>query len=333
MFCNQRKITGQETPVTAEQVSEIIEESLVKITGRRQVELAFYGGSFTALSLDCQYELLQPAYQALQRNLIHSIRISTRPDCINPVIVKNLAMLGVRTVELGVQSMDDAVLAGANRGHTAKDVSNATSLIKNAGLACGVQLMPGLPGENWSSLICTVTKIIGLRPDFARVYPTLVIAGTPLANLYYDNRYKPLTIPEAVAKSAYIKLTFEQQGIKVIRTGLQATAELSKAHVVLAGPYHPAFGELVDSFLFFLMAAHCIEILSYSACEGEMTIHHHPKDSSKLRGVSGENIRRLKKTYKLSSIILKPDHHTLGELVIDFHGLSISINKNMLNYI
>ncbi|SDD47677.1 elongator complex protein 3 [Sporomusa acidovorans] len=333
IFCNQRKITGRQTPVTAKQVSTIIAERLNDINETRWVEVAFYGGSFTALPQNIQNELLAPASRALRQGYIHAIRLSTRPDCINRDIITNLIQQGVTIVELGVQSLDNQVLSKAGRGHDCQAVIDAVRQVKEAGLQCGLQLMPGLPGEDWESLIKTVRQVIHLHPDFVRIYPTIVIADTALAKLYQQEDYRPLSLKQAVARAAYMKLLFERQGITVIRTGLQASEELNNEANIIAGPYHAAFGEIVDSYLFYIMMAGFLE-QNLVPAERELLIRHHPQDCSKVRGQRNSNINRLKQSYNLVRIILSPDSSVKkGCLVLENQGQTVFYNKNMINYI
>ncbi|MGL5513992.1 MAG: elongator complex protein 3 [Sporomusa sp.] len=332
VFCNQQKITGLSTPVTALQVATIIGDRLAGINQARHVEVAFYGGSFTALAEDVQNELLAPATQALQSGLIQGIRLSTRPDCLSKSTINNLIKQQVSTVEVGVQSLDDAVLTRAGRGHDSEAVVGAVARLKAAGLQCGLQLMPGLPGEDWTSLIRTVRHAIDLAPDFVRIYPTVVIADTMLARLYRQGIYTPLSLNQGVGRAAYMKLVFGRQGIAVIRTGLQAADELDQ-QTVLAGPYHPAFGELVDSYIFYLMLAGFIEQSSLGS-EVPLIIHHHPQDCSKVRGQYNRNINDIKQRYRLRDVTLYSDHCVQkSSLLFELEGQNFITNKNMINIV
>ena len=330
VFCNQRKITGHHTPVTPQEIRGIIHEHLARITKQRHIEVAFYGGSFTALDHQIQCALLAPAYAALQAGKIHAIRLSTRPDCINEDIVDNLIAFGVSIIELGVQSLDNKVLEASARGHKASDVVTAVTIIKNKKLQCGIQIMPGLPEEDLASLITTTQGIIKLQPDFIRIYPTLVIANTKLAEMLYNGSYRALSVQEGVVRAAFLKLLFTWHHILVIRTGLQATEELDNQDVVLAGPYHPAFGEMVDSYLFYLMVAHCIEKVIVQGSSMPIIIHHHPRDTSKLRGNSNSTIKKLTDIYNTKSITLTADGQKLDELLIEYQDICYIINKKML---
>ena len=333
IFCNQRKITGKDVPVKSQEVVTIISEHLAEITEKRHIEVAFYGGSFTALTLELQSELLEPAYQALKRGEIHAIRLSTRPDCITHEIVENLMKYGVSIIELGVQSLDNKVLEASARGHNSMHVVQAVSIIKKMKLTCGIQLMPGLPLEDWTSLIATAYGIINLAPDFVRIYPTLVIANTQLADMYHEGCYKALSLSAGTARGAFLKLLFAQHGIQTIRTGLQATEELDKDNVVLAGPYHPAFGEMVDSYVFYIMLAHCVEFTCSSSKTNDIIIHHHPRDTSKVRGMCNGNIKKINLIYNIKTFILKQDGLNLDEIIFENKHFSYVINKKMLFHI
>ncbi|NLP41056.1 MAG: radical SAM protein [Veillonellaceae bacterium] len=327
IFCNQKKITGFQTSMTPKLVAQVIKDHLARINRERRIEIAFYGGSFTALPIDIQEALLTPAYHALKADKVQAIRLSTRPDCISPEILKMLHGLGVSTIELGAQSLDDKVLQSAARGHTSQAIRTAVNLIKTAGIKCGLQLMVGLPTENWSNLIKTAFQAAELKPDFTRIYPTLVIAETHLARLYQSGAYVPLPLNEAVARSAFMKLIFNRCNIPVIRTGLQASDDLNSRDVVLAGPYHPAFGEMVDAYLFNIMVARCLD--NFTELGAEVVIHHHAKDSSKVRGLANANIKAWTDNYK-ASFSLVPDGTTIGLLKIETNGHRCIITRNML---
>ena len=330
VFCDQKTITGTRQPVDAEQVDAIINAHLAQIRQPRVVEAAFYGGSFTALPLSRQRQLLEPAWRLLQAGRIQAIRLSTRPDCLQPQIIDTLQRFGVKTVELGVQSLDDQVLKSAGRGHSSAAVAPAVVRLRAAGIACGVQLMPGLPGENWFSLIRTVREVGALQPDFTRLYPTVVLAGTRLADLFQQGSYHPLSLDEAVIRCAYMKLYFGRLGIPVIRTGLQDTEELRQAGTVLAGPFHPAFGELTEAALYYLMVVQCLENAADLSPGMTLAIWHQEREGSKLRGMRNENIHRLKRRFGFKEICLYPAHLAAGQLVIQGERFRYTVNKNMI---
>ena len=281
VFCNQWQITGHHGLPGPDAIRELIDTYTASAGGGRHWEVAFYGGSFTAIPMAMQQDLLRPANEALQTGLIQGIRCSTRPDCITEAIVTNLKEFGLTCVELGVQSMDDRVLRAAQRGHTAADVIAATALLRKHGFTVGHQLMPGLPGEDWDSLCRTTKTICDLRPDMARIYPVAVLKGTELASMYEDGRYKPLTIDEGVRRAAYMKQHFLERGIRCIRTGLQATEDLDDTSQVMAGAYTPAMGELVDTYRYRKQLLSFLKTLSRDKA---VTIFYHRRETSRVRG-------------------------------------------------
>lgn len=328
IFCNQRKITGMITPVTPAEVSTIMEYHLARITEKRHIEVAYYGGSFTALPECKQCELLQPAYQAFKEGRIHGIRLSTRPDYITPEIIERLEEYGVSTVELGAQALDDHILKLTRRGHNSQDIKSAVEIIKNTGIMCGLQLMVGLPGDSWPRLAKTACDVVSIRPDFVRIYPTLVIEGTELADRYRHNQYQPLNLAEAVSRSAFLKLIFDHVGIPVIRVGLQASEELSSESTVLAGPYHPAFGEMVDASIFRLMVTRWLDCVQPD--KQTVIIHNHVRDSSKLRGIASANVLYWKRLYPEMEFKFVADGDKVGEIIIDYCNSRYVVNKMML---
>lgn len=243
IFCDQRTIAGAERPPTPDDVWARLAE--LPAEAEQAPELAFYGGSFTALAADVQEAYLRPAAQAIREGRICGIRLSTRPDAIDADVLALLQHYGVGTVELGVQSMTDEVLRLARRGHSSEDAVRALRLLQQAGLTAGVQLMPGLPGETHHSALAGARRILSLRPDMLRIYPTVVIEGTECAELYRQGVYRPLTLDEAAAVTLDIRIMAEALGVQVIRMGLQPSDGL--AGRVVAGPYHPAFGSLVNN--------------------------------------------------------------------------------------
>lgn len=309
-----------------EDVHRLIAEALPKSAGQLP-EVAYYGGSFTALPLHTQSSLLTPAYEFLQAGLVQSIRISTRPDYINQEILTNLKAFGVSTIELGAQSLDDVVLRYAVRGHTYQHVKDAVQNIKQASLQCGLQLMVGLPGETWTSLLLSARRAVNLRPDFLRLYPTIVIDSTPLADLFHTGDYSPLTLREAVSRCAYLKLLFEYHNkLSIIRTGLQASDFLEQPGTIIAGPYHPSFGEMVDSYIFYLMLVRVLD----GADTKHVLIHYHPKDHSKLRGIRNDNLDRLKAAYDIKRLELVPCGLNVSHLTVFMKNKKYVINPNMI---
>lgn len=329
VFCDQTAITGVRQPVGPKDVETVIAEHLPGVRPGRRVEIAFYGGSFTALPTEVQKGLLSPAKAILARGGAAAIRVSTRPDAIDDKKVRLLADYGVSIVELGAQSLDDKVLAAAGRGHTAADTENAVTVLKQHRFRIGLQIMPGLPEEDWLSLILTGDRFVALEPDFIRIYPTVVIDGTRLEMLYRKGQYRPLSLSSAVTRSAYLKMLADRKAIPVIRLGLQATEALAAPGAVVAGPYHPAFGEMVSAFFFNRQVAFFLE--SFSPVETlPLTIHHHPLDHSKLRGVAGANLRSWRQKYHAGEIRLVGDWPRQGELGISRDGIVYLTNNNMI---
>lgn len=245
-FCNQKHITGQLEEMTPQKAKEIIEMYLKTIdTEKFRTEIAFYGGSFTAIDFDYQTQLLEVAFEFVKKGFIKGIRLSTRPDAISVEILENLKRFGVTEIELGVQSMCDDVLAANERGHTAEDVIKAVKLIRNYDFSLGLQQMTGLYFDTHEKDILTATEICKLKPDFVRIYPTLVFNNTELAQYYNDGLYKPQTVEEAVELCAKIKSIYDKNGVKIIRLGLLMSDDEAKNNYI-DGPYHPRFRELVE---------------------------------------------------------------------------------------
>lgn len=260
-FCNQSRITGQSgiSHLTPEYIQQTIKDYVGTKRNEKFWEVAFYGGSFTAITKDLQHKLLMPAYEMLQQGLIDGIRCSTRPDAVGNEAIRLLQSYGVKTVELGVQSMNDGILVDAKRGHTAQEVVEAVTRLKHRDMNVGVQLLPGLKGETWQTIIETAIAVAALRPDFVRIYPVLVIENTELAEQYRAGEYKPLSTELAIQYCAFLKDWFEQHGIEVIRTGLQSTEELDSGNSLVAGPYEPAMGELVVNEQYKQRIERCID--------------------------------------------------------------------------
>ncbi|WP_302498714.1 elongator complex protein 3 [uncultured Veillonella sp.] len=260
-FCNQSRITGQSgiSHLTPDYIQQTIKDYVGTKRCEKFWEVAFYGGSFTAIPKDLQHKLLMPAYEILQRGIIDGIRCSTRPDAVGDEAITLLQSYGVKTVELGVQSMNDGILFNAKRGHTAQKVVEAVTRLKQHDMIVGVQLLPGLKGETWQTIIETAITVAALQPDFIRIYPVLVIENTELADQYRDGEYEPLSTELAIEYCAFLKNWFEQHGIEVIRTGLQSTEELDSGNSLVAGPYEPAMGELVVNEQYKQRIERCID--------------------------------------------------------------------------
>lgn len=253
------KKIGLSTNVSPVEVEKIIEEHLATFKPGAFVEVAFYGGSFTAIDLDIQSKLLEIPYRYKKAGKIDNIRLSTRPDAIDEVILDNLKKYSVDTIELGVQSLDDKVLYASGRGHTSEDVYRAAELIKRFGFNLGLQMMVGLPGDTLEKDLYTCKEFIKLRPSCVRVYPTLVIRDTFLEKLYLMEKYRPIILEEAIDICSLLLMLFNFNNIEVIRMGLQPTENIQMGKDVVAGPFHPAFRQLVESNIFKLLFEYFIK--------------------------------------------------------------------------
>lgn len=250
VFCDQTKISGadgQKIPSPGE-IRDTI-EAFRTSSGQQCVDVAFFGGTFTSLPTSLQENLLGPLQELRSSDAVGTVRVSTRPDAIDEAATAFLVQHGVEVVELGTQSLDDEVLKRAGRGHSAADVGVAVRLLRDKGLQVGLQLMVGLPGDTRERYLASLERALELRPDFLRIYPTLVIAGTRLEELYRQGAYEPLTMEQAVDLAGASLRAAYLARVPVIRLGLQPTEELSTGGSVAAGPYHPAFGQLVRSRL------------------------------------------------------------------------------------
>lgn len=251
VFCDQTKITGVRSIPSAGDIRAQLINDYKTVPMDYTVEVAFFGGSFTALDMVVQEEALKTARSFLDSIPNKSaLKASTRPDAIDEERLTLLKKYGVDTIELGVQSMDDEVLTASGRGHDSASVYKASELIKKYGFTLGHQIMIGLPKDSHDKLKSTVSKIISINPDIARIYPVLVIKGTPLETMYLKGKYKPLDVNEAVRLSLDVYKAMNLNGISVIRIGLQNTPLINTDADVTTGPYHPAFGELVLSEYF-----------------------------------------------------------------------------------
>ena len=289
-FCNQRSITGKQTQPSADDVRKAAEIALRTLgPDAKDAEIAFFGGSFTAIQRDYMVSLLEAASPYLQGGKFRGIRISTRPDAINPEILSILKQYGVTTIELGAQSMDDSVLLANGRGHTAEQVRQASELIHSGGFTLGLQMMTGLRGDTDEGARRTAEKLADLTPSCVRIYPTSVLHGTELGEAYLRGEYRPQTLESAVSLCAGLLDFFEQNGIDVIRLGLHATPDLERD--MLAGPWHPAFRELCESRRFL---GKIVETLRESQVpKGIVTIAVNPTCVSQATGQKKRNLREL----------------------------------------
>lgn len=247
-FCDQRSISGSQKPPSPEQVREICSMAARDIKDKSETEIAFFGGSFTAIERGYMLSLLEATKPFVGEGGFKGIRISTRPDCIDEEILSVLRGYGVTAVELGAQSMSDEVLALNERGHSSEDTLKASALIKSFGFELGLQMMTGLYGSTAELDNFTADEIIKLSPKTVRIYPTAVLEGTRLGELFKSGEYEPMEAEESAKLCAGLLKKFLDNGIRVIRLGLHAS-ELVEGKLI-AGTYHPAFRELCEGLIF-----------------------------------------------------------------------------------
>ena len=247
-FCNQHTISGSQKAPSAPEVRTICTQALGEIKNPENAEIAFFGGSFTAIPRGYMLELLGTAHEFIGEEKFHGIRISTRPDCIDIEILEILKKYGVTSIELGAQSMNDDVLRLNDRGHTSEDIFNASRLIREYGFELGLQMMIGLYGSTPETENETMQKILEIKPDTVRIYPVVILEHTRLAELLKSGEYKPFDFDYVVEFSAKCLMTFEKNNIKVIKCGLHASEFVENDKI--GGFYHPAFRELCESIIY-----------------------------------------------------------------------------------
>lgn len=320
IFCNQKSISGQKKNMTKEEAKKIIDNYLKSIKRENSIiEIAFFGGSFTAIDVKQQEELLEVACEYIKNRKIDSIRISTRPDSINKETLKRLKKYKVKTIELGVQSANDYILKIADRGHNFEDVKKASKLIRWYGFKLGHQMMVGLPESTRIDEINTAKALIKLKPKMVRIYPVLVIKNTKLEKEYQKGEYQPLSIVQAVEICKELVRMFVDNNIDVIRVGLQNTDEITKPEnsksEVVAGPYHPAFRQLVESAMWYDSIVSKIKKLNVKVKQAQVTVN--PIDANNVIGHKKENILKLKETYDVDLIVKQDEKIKQGKSQID----------------
>jgi len=300
IFCSQESLTGCTGVPSPEEAGRELSGHLGP--GTPDATIAFYGGSFTSLGQDELKEYLHVAARFAEKGMASGIRISTRPDTVDSRLADLLAGLRVTEVELGVQSMDDAVLKACARGHTARDTAVAVETLKRAGMEVGVQMMAGLPGDTPEGFLGSVREVISLGPDFARVFPTVVVEGAPLAGMWRAGGYEPISLDEAVSLCADALELFDEAGVPVIRFGLQATKSLDETY--LAGPYHPSFGHMVKSER---ALRRMIRVLENGRGLPGAQFRVNPRELSVYKGISGNNLVRLKDYLGGEDVVITQD--------------------------
>lgn len=316
IFCNQKSISGDVKQVTKDEVKKIVEEYLSSFKEENAIkEIAFFGGSFTGIDVSVQEELLSTAYEYVQNGQIDGIRISTRPDYIDKDILKRLKKYKVKTIELGVQSTNDYILKRAERGHTFNDVKKASKLIRFYGFKLGHQMMVGLPESTKLDELNTAKDLIKLKPKMVRIYPVLVIKNTKLQKEYEEGSYEPITINQAVERCKDLVYLFNKSKVEVIRIGLQNTDIISEPNSnmsdVVAGPFHPAFGQLVEDSIWYDSIVDKIKKVNVKVKKVEVRVN--PQDENSVIGHKRENINKLKELYEVEVKVTKDENIKIGK--------------------
>ncbi len=300
VFCNQKTISGV-SEFEHETLPAIVDEALSTVGKESEAEIAFFGGSFTGIDKELMIKLLKVANDYVKAGKVSSVRCSTRPDYINNEILDILEMYSVNVIELGLQSSNDEVLKITKRNHTFEDEINACKLIKARGFSLIGQMMIGLPGSSMDRELATADFIINMGANGARIYPTVVFKDTELCRMCELGTYKPLTVDEAVSRTAEVLIKFIEAKIPVIRIGLCASENLSSDTTFYAGPNHPALGELVENEVFYKLIN--IELSRISPNFGDDITVKIPKGClSKAIGQNKKNKKRLSEKYKLGNI-------------------------------
>lgn len=288
-FCDQRSISGTKKAPSPEKVFAVLEEQAPRLSEKGMTaQIAFFGGSFTAIPREYMTELLRAAKRAVERFPVYTgIRCSTRPDCIDEEILAVLKSYGMTAIELGAQSMSNEVLAANERGHTAEDVEKAARLIRENGFELGLQMMTGLYKDTPEKSLYTAEKFIEMRPDTVRIYPTVILKNTGLGELFERGVYTSFSFEETVELCAVLLRKFEQNNIRVIRMGLHASEEVERE--MLGGVYHPSFREIVESRLMLNDLTERLKPLP----EQDYTVFTDKKNISKLIGQKRGNLEKL----------------------------------------
>lgn len=308
-FCNQAIITNRDEKLPdKEGIRRETERYLSYKGNRKDVHLAFFGGNFLGLDPGDTVTMLNAAEELVKEGKIDAIRFSTRPDTVTEERLDILSRFSVKIVELGAQSMDNSVLSRARRGHTAEDTAKAASLLKQYRLSMGMQLMVGLPGDSDATAMKTAKRIARLSPDFVRIYPLMVLAGSLIARWYQKGTYHPMSMGHCISVVKNMYNIFDDRGIPVIRMGLQASDILQDKSAMLAGPWHPAFGHLVLSELMFDKMIDKINAHGIGKHHTALILKIHPASQSRLRGDKNRNIRRLQHLHPKIKFTIKTDN-------------------------
>ena len=314
-FCNQRSISGSQSEITPDEVRSAAETAIASLSANEAAggEIAFFGGSFTMIEREYMISLLEAAYEYVKNGVFKGIRISTRPDGISEEICSILRDYGVSAVELGAQSLDDRVLELNDRGHTAKQVEEAVSMLKSFGFETGLQMMTGLYGSEDCDSIATAEKIIAMHPDTVRIYPTVVIKGTKLHELMLSGAFAPKGIEETVDLCARLIPMFEDAGIKIIRVGLHSGGDVEAEYA--GGAYHPALRELCEGRIYYNIALG--KLRGYDC--GNYTLAVNKKEISKMTGQKKQNLIRLQ-SLGYECFVEGRDNMAKYEIAVEYRG-------------
>lgn len=287
-FCNQKTISGSVKPLTPEDVRETLGKAVKDNNEPLNTEVAFFGGSFTAIPREYMISLLEAARPFIEEGFFSGVRISTRPDAIDDEVLDILKDYHIKAIELGAQSTDDEVLRLNKRGHTREDIFKASELIKSKGFSLGLQMMTGLLGDTDEKTLKTCEHIISIKPETVRIYPTVVLEGTELGAKYKTGDYTPQTLDSAVRICSKLLKKFHDNNIKVIRLGLHSGGNVEEGFI--AGAYHPAFGELCESAVYLGILK---DELKKQKQEKAFTVYVKPSEISKMIGHKGFNKQTL----------------------------------------
>ena len=322
VFCNQRTITGSAGHIpTPDQIRAEVARYLRFAKKRYStIQISFFGGNFLGLERKVMIGLLDTAAAFVEQGAVDSLRFSTRPDTVCPDSLAAIAPFPVKTVELGVQSMNDCVLDICKRGHTAEATIAAATTLKHAGYQLGLQIMVGLPGDDDDGAMSTARQLVHLNPDFVRIYPTLVLAGSPLARMFRAGRYHPLALDAGITLVKRLYLFFKKNNIPVVRMGLQASDGLADPTSLLAGPYHPAFGHLVHGEI--VLDAIRAVLADMKDVPRKLAIGVHPTMVSRVQGLNKRNLDYLRKNHGVETIAIVQDEKMMpNQLMVDDRSL------------
>lgn len=317
VFCNQYNISGAPGAPQFKQVIHTIEAHLNTFPKDNcQIEVAFFGGSFTGLDMEEQNKYLSWVAPYLESGRINGIRISTRPDYITADILQNLRNSGVIAIELGAQSLNDSVLAKSSRGHQSRHVIEAVAWIHKFGFELGLQMMIGLPGDSPDKSISTAHKIVELGAHTTRIYPCLVIKDTQLAELYARQLYQPISMEDAINQCAQLYLIFENAGVKVLRIGIHPSETFNEGGSLIAGPFHPAFGERVLTRVWQLKLVEKITFQTKKPTS--LTVHVNPSQLNAAIGYKAINKKWLQEKFHKVQFVAQPNFKK-GQFDVDYH--------------